>query len=329
MKNKILKYVLLLMGILFLSMTSCKKDEDGPDTTLPVITTLSITKITSDSAQCGGNITSDGNATITTRGVCWSTTQNPTVYNNKTTDGTGSGSYISKLSGLQANTVYYIKAYAINGIGTAYGQEIIYNTTPTKKELFNQMLSWMCGSFSSKNHADTTINQYIVDVRLNMAQIWSDRNVGENIYWLYVEQAYASNLNSPYRQRIYKVMMDAAGNITDEIYAIPNPSNYLHAYTDPSAFNTLTASNLSIKDGCNVAFTWNSTGQYFTGETTGHNCLAAGVPGVSYITSDATIHQTYMTSWDRGYNASGTWTMGPDWPYIFDKVGSFPFTSTK
>lgn len=317
------------MSILLLSITSCKKDDEPTDLTVPVLTTASITKISSDSARCGGLITSDGGTAITSRGVCWSTKQSPTINGNKTTDGSGAGSFVSILSGLSVDTIYYLRAYATNSIGTAYGQQISYNTAPTKKELFNQMLSWMCGSFSSQNHADTTINQYIVDVRLNMAQIWSNRNAGENIYWLYVEQAYASSLNSPYRQRIYKVMMDANGNISDEIYAIPLPANYLHAYNNPSLFNTLTESDLSIKDGCDVTFTWNSMGQYFTGVTTGHSCLAAGVPGVTYITSDATLHQTYMTSWDRGYNASGVWTMGPDWPYIFDKIASYPFTAIK
>ena len=298
-------------------------------TTLPTITTSSVSSITSTTAISGGNVISDGGYTVTARGVCYDTLANPTTANNIIASGSGIGSFTANITGLTPNTSYYVRAYATNSIGTAYGQQIAYNTITAKKELFNQMLTWMCGSFSSHNHADTTVNQYIVDVRLKMAQIWSNRNVGENIYWLYVEQAYASDTNAPYRQRIYKVMMDTAGNIYDEIYAIPSPSTYLHGYNNPSVFNSLNASNLTIKIGCNVAFTWNVAGQYYVGSTTGHTCLAAGVPGVSYITSDATIHQTYMTSWDRGYSASGLWVMGPDWPYIFDKVATYPFAASK
>ncbi|NVN94266.1 MAG: chromophore lyase CpcT/CpeT [Bacteroidetes bacterium] len=329
MNNKISLFLFTMIGILLLSLSSCKKDDDTAVTTVAVLTTSSITKITDDSIVCGGNITSDGGAAVTARGVCWSTSQQPTIANNKTNDGSGTGSFTSKISGLAINNVYNIRAYASNSIGTAYGQQVSYNAAPTKKELFNQMLSWMCGSFSSKNHADTTVNQYIVDVRLKMAQIWSNRNVGENIYWLYVEQAYASDTNAPYRQRIYKVMMASNGDIYDEVYAIPSPANYLHGYNNTTVFNALTAANLTLKDGCDVAFTWNAAGQYFTGATTGNTCMAVGVPGVSYITSDATLHQTFMTSWDRGYNASGQWTMGPDWPYIFDKVATYPFNASK
>ncbi len=327
MKNKISMNSIIILSVFFLLLTSCKKDEEVA--TIPVLTTSNVTKISADSVLCGGSITSDGGFAVTSRGVCWNASPDPTISNNKTTDGAGTGNFVSKISGLTINTLYYFRAYATNSIGTAYGQQQTYNSTITKKDRFIQLMSWMCGSFSSKNHADTTVNQYIVDVRLKMAQIWSNRNPGENIYWLYVEQAYASDTNAPYRQRIYKVMLDANGDIYDEIYAIPSPSTYLHAYNNPAVFNSLFEGNLTIKDGCDVAFLWNATGNYFSGVTTGHTCLAAGVPGVSYITSDATIHQTYMTSWDRGYNASGFWTMGPDWPYIFDKVTTFSFTPSK
>lgn len=97
-------------------------------TLLPTITTLEVTSITNSSAQCGGNVTSDGGAEITARGVCWDTKTNPTVLNTKTTDGTGVGTFSSSITGLKDGTIYYLRSYATNSAGTAYGAEVVFNT---------------------------------------------------------------------------------------------------------------------------------------------------------------------------------------------------------
>ena len=96
--------------------------------TLPVITTSGITDITHKAAKGGGNISSDGGAPVTARGVCWSDTPNPTTANNKTADATGTGSFFSSITGLTPNTTYYVRAYAINVAGTAYGNEVSFIT---------------------------------------------------------------------------------------------------------------------------------------------------------------------------------------------------------
>jgi uncharacterized protein (TIGR02145 family) len=95
---------------------------------VPTLTTVDVSSITLTSAISGGNITADGNDAITARGVCWATTTGPTTTNDKTTDGTGTGSFISNLSGLQSAVTYYLRAYATNSAGTAYGNEISFNT---------------------------------------------------------------------------------------------------------------------------------------------------------------------------------------------------------
>lgn len=95
---------------------------------LPVISTAEVENITAYSAVSGGNVTFDGNVAVTARGVCWSTNQNPTIEDNKATDGTGLGSYTSKLTNLEANTTYYVRAYATNENGTGYGDELIFTT---------------------------------------------------------------------------------------------------------------------------------------------------------------------------------------------------------
>jgi len=96
------------------------------------LTTTSIGSITSTGASSGGNFTFDDGATITARGVVWSTSSGPTVsLSTKTTDGTGTGTFTSTISGLSASTTYYVRAYATNTAGTAYGNEVTFITTCT------------------------------------------------------------------------------------------------------------------------------------------------------------------------------------------------------
>ena len=93
------------------------------------ITTNDVTEITETTAVCGGEVTDDGGATVTARGVCWSTSQNPTITGSHTTDGSGTGSYTSNITGLNAGTTYYVRAYATNSEGTSYGSQKSFTTT--------------------------------------------------------------------------------------------------------------------------------------------------------------------------------------------------------
>ncbi|MES2767485.1 MAG: hypothetical protein V4642_16545 [Bacteroidota bacterium] len=89
---------------------------------LPTVTTTSyITAITLTAGTAAGNVTADGGASVTARGVCWNTTGTPTTADSKTTDGTGTGSFTSSMTGLTNTTVYHVRAYATNSAGTAYG----------------------------------------------------------------------------------------------------------------------------------------------------------------------------------------------------------------
>ena len=96
---------------------------------LATITTSPISNTTSTSASTGGSISATGGSLVTQRGVCWSTAQNPTTANSSTNDGNGTGSFTSNLTGLTANTTYYVRAYAINSAGTAYGNQQSFTTT--------------------------------------------------------------------------------------------------------------------------------------------------------------------------------------------------------
>ena len=96
----------------------------------PTVTTTAVSNIDKTTATGGGNVTADGGAEVTARGICWSTSQNPTVSDSHTTDGTGTGSFTSAMTSLTANTTYYVRAYATNSAGTAYGDEVSFTTLP-------------------------------------------------------------------------------------------------------------------------------------------------------------------------------------------------------
>ena len=100
----------------------------GSGTTVPTVTTTAISAITSSGATGGGNVTTDGGATVTERGICYSTTANPTTANSKVANGSGTGSFSATMSGLTASTTYYVRSYATNSAGTAYGLQVSFTT---------------------------------------------------------------------------------------------------------------------------------------------------------------------------------------------------------
>ena len=98
---------------------------------LPTLTTDAVTGLTLTTAISGGNITADGGGAVTARGVCWATTASPIIgATNTTTDGTGTGVFVSNITGLLPGTPYHVRAYATNSAGTAYGADVPFTTNP-------------------------------------------------------------------------------------------------------------------------------------------------------------------------------------------------------
>ncbi len=129
--NSYLLKVILVSTIL---ITGCSKEEitEGPTipmVSLPILTTANASSIQNTSALSGGEITDNGNGEIVERGVCWSLITNPSINDSKTMDSIGSGVFISAIQGLDPNTTYFVRAYASNSAGTAYGNEISFSTT--------------------------------------------------------------------------------------------------------------------------------------------------------------------------------------------------------
>lgn len=94
----------------------------------PAVLTNTVTNITPSTAACGGNVTAQGGTPVTARGVCWNTGTNPTISNSLTSDGSGTGSFNSTLTGLLPVTTYYVRSYATNGAGTSYGNQVQFTT---------------------------------------------------------------------------------------------------------------------------------------------------------------------------------------------------------
>lgn len=110
-------------------LAGCEKEktsEHNPNATIPVISTTALTAMTGSSVQSGGNITSNGGARITVSGICWGTTENPTAEDHKTTNGPTDGAFASTASNLESGVQYYVRAYATNSAGTAYGNTLAY-----------------------------------------------------------------------------------------------------------------------------------------------------------------------------------------------------------
>ena len=147
----------------------------------PAVTTKNITNPGSISAMCGGNVTSDGNAKVTARGICWNITGNPALDNciNFTSDGQGTGTFTSNITNLTPSTTYYVKAYAINSAGTGYGQV----------EQFATIAPWPCGtSFAITHTAGSTapVNKTVSygTVQTNLTgsdKCWITQNLGADL----------------------------------------------------------------------------------------------------------------------------------------------------
>lgn len=137
-----------------------------------LVTTNLVNSIGTTTAISGGEIINDGGAPILVRGVCWSAISGPTVsLTTKTTDGNGIGSFVSNISGLSPNTTYYVRAYATNSIGTAYGSEVTFTTNNS------QTYSYTPGP----NVID--VNGYIyASITTSCGQTWTTKNLNVSHY---------------------------------------------------------------------------------------------------------------------------------------------------
>ncbi|HMG94141.1 MAG TPA: hypothetical protein VK589_28975 [Chryseolinea sp.] len=119
----IVGFSLIAIGLFY---SSCTKEE--PEPTVPVLTTFEATNVAQTSASTGGNITSNGGLEVIERGICWGTTNSPTTSGNKIVEGSGIGSFQIDILGLLGGKTYFARAFAMNELGTSYGNEISFST---------------------------------------------------------------------------------------------------------------------------------------------------------------------------------------------------------
>jgi hypothetical protein len=120
--KKLIIYCLADIAVALSLLTGCKID------TLPTVTTKAVTNIAQTTVTCGGIIVSDGGASITSKGICWTTTENPTTSNATITFGAGNEEFTGTIIYLSPATAYHVRAFAINSVGTAYGEDVLFST---------------------------------------------------------------------------------------------------------------------------------------------------------------------------------------------------------
>ena len=165
------------------------------------------------------------------------------------------------------------------------------------------LAEYMTGSFSSETQAKADTNFY--DIRLEMAHIWQDRDDG---YWLYVEQAAATSLDKPYRQRIYQLTQIGDSLLKSTVYTFDDPLKYTGAWKDEKKLTGLTAEMLQERGGCAILLKSYAPG-VFVGSTESLRC-DSNLRGATYATSIVLINKDQIYSWDRGFDINGRQVWG-------------------
>ena len=197
---------------------------------LPTVTTENITGITISTANSGGEVVDNGGSPIIARGVCWSTSQSPSIVNSfYSTDGTGSGSFTSNLTGLSSGTTYYIKAYATNSSGTGYGIQKSFTSEFALPEVYTDTVLNITASTAAAYGYVTSPGSGIIS---ETGICW---NISPNPTIYYNYAALGSGIGSFNTPLEYLLP-----NTTYYVRAYAT-TNYGTAYGEPQVFTTLNA----------------------------------------------------------------------------------------
>ncbi|MFZ4056823.1 MAG: chromophore lyase CpcT/CpeT [Ferruginibacter sp.] len=164
-----------------------------------------------------------------------------------------------------------------------------------KKDDLENLKNRMCGSFNSELQSKQ--DSAFFNIHLHMTRIWPEQPDG---YWLYVEQATASALNKPYRQRIYHVYQQDKKTLVSKVYEMNAPLRFAGGWQHPEIFGELLTDSLIDRLGCAIYLHKNKTGDFY-GATPGKECLST-LRGANYATSEVVIKAEELISWDRGWN---------------------------
>ena len=215
----------------------------------------------------------------------------------------------------------FLPACAPTSDGAETAEAAGASETASHEGELEQLVTMMSGSFSSA--AQAAEDERFFDIHLQIRRVWPEREDG---YWLYVEQAAASSLDKPYRQRFYRVYETEPGWFVSAVYEMDEPLRFAGAHADLSLIGELTPEQLSIKAGCELALTLDDEEGAFVGETDWETCPSQ-LRGARFATSEVTISESRLESWDRGWDAAGEQVWGSEaGAYRFDKLESWPLS---
>lgn len=179
------------------------------------------------------------------------------------------------------------------------------------KELL-KFANTLIGTYSSKKQAIKDTNYF--NISLVMYRVWPERTDG---IWLYVEQAVASKLDKPYRQRVYRLQHPSTFVFTSDIYMIQNAKDIIGLQNDKQKESLLHPDSISIKEGCTVVLQYD--GKTYTGGTQENKC-PSDLRGASYASTKISLQKGKLISWDQGFDANGKQMWGAtEGGYIFLK----------
>ena len=287
-------------------------DDIPPFGTPPIVTTIAISDITQTTASSGGNVTSEGTSPVTVRGVCWSTSENPTISDSKTEDGTGPGSFTSSITGLAAGTTYYVRAYATNLAGTSYGNQETFTTlsgvaaivlssdnpavpsgditTSSQKNPVYKFNLTVTVANTQLNQVDFTTAGTYTSSDISKLQLWF--NTADNL-------GTAVQIGTDITSNLGGVSNLSFGSLTQDINA--GETGYLWITAD--VFETATIGNSLSIDALNTA------GLTFS---SGNKSGTAFAGGLQTFIEAANPDVYFRTKATGDWNATSTWETSPD-----------------
>ena len=253
---------------------------------LPILETMNISSISEISAIGGGNVIDDNGLAVTSRGLCWGTSPNPTIGNNFSVDGSGLGSFESTMTNLSAASGYYVRAYATNSAGTAYGNEVYFPTLD-----FKTSKVW--------SNYDTE-NIYLIDSRTNLFKSNNNAKTWEYISTMgfgnyYQLEIINNNMYACNRNNIYKSTDE--GRSWQVLKRIDSSDSYLAFDIDENSGDIYAATRYALFrfDGQD----WNLIKT--TTSDNGSECIAVDHDGSIY-------YSTYLFTIHKSVDKGVTWT---------------------
>lgn len=185
-----------------------------------------------------------------------------------------------------------------------------YGFSQTTKEL-TEVSNLLAGNYNTIEQSEMDSDYF--NISLLIVPIWNDRKDGN---WFYVEQAMATMLEKPYRQRVYQLTQANDSTFESAVFMLKDPLRFAGKTKE---VEKLIPDSLMLKEGCSVFLTWAGNGSY-GGGTIGNQC-SSDLRGATYATSQVTLSKEGLASWDRGFNKDGQQVWGAEkGPYIFKRT---------